>query len=351
MVRRLRAAPALLSSRPLLQMAWLGALILFVALLFGGLPRSSEVRRREARSELVSSGRRDLVPTTTTSTTVPDIADPRAVSEALEAAGFPGVDVMGDGSSIVLGGTVPDEASRRVVVAVASAVPGVGTVVDRTTVEAVPVAGDVTIEATERTVRISGRVPDRPTADAVLDAIRSVYPSEQVEGTVEVEPTTIGPVRITGRVEATRAEVPDLLMAALAAIEPTLATSEVEVERTPRSRVETELAEVLAISTIGFASGSAVIDRESQFTLDVIAAVLSEFPEAALEVGGHTDDVGDATGNLALSRDRAVAVVDALRERSVENDLEPVGYGELRPRSDSADRAANRRIEFSLILP
>ncbi len=332
-------------------MAWLGLLVLVVALLFGGLPRSPEVRRNEARAELVSSGRRDLVPTTTTASTVPELADPSAVVAALEAAGFPDVEVSSDGTSILLVGTVPDEAARRVVVAVASAVPGVVEVVDRTTVEVVPVAGDVTVDATAGSVRIAGRVPDQATADAVLDAIRSVYPSERVEGTVEVDESSTSPVRITGRVRATRADVADLLIGALESIDPELATSVVASELVPPSRVELELAEVLETSSIEFSSGSATIEEDSQFTLDVIAAVLTGFPDAALEVGGHTDDVGNARSNLALSRDRAEAVVAALRERSVANDLEAVGYGESRPRSDSTDRAANRRIEFTLILP
>ncbi len=70
---------------------------------------------------------------------------------------------------------------------------------------------------------------------------------------------------------------------------------------------------------------------------------------------GFTDSQGRDEMNLSLSQDRAESVLDALRMRRVPvAAFEAVGYGEANPIADNETeegREANRRIEFSLIVP
>ena len=74
-----------------------------------------------------------------------------------------------------------------------------------------------------------------------------------------------------------------------------------------------------------------------------------------MEVAGHTDSLGREIMNKELSQARANAVVDALLARRVlTSNLVAVGYGEENPIADNGTeegREANRRIEFSLLVP
>jgi outer membrane protein OmpA-like peptidoglycan-associated protein len=118
----------------------------------------------------------------------------------------------------------------------------------------------------------------------------------------------------------------------------------------PAEAVETEIAELVALDGIGFASGGSNITAESQLVLDEVAAVLIANPDVVVQVEGHTDDQGSDSGNQALSEARATAVVDYLVGAGVESErLTPVGFGESQPIADNTTqegRAANRRIEF-----
>lgn len=71
-------------------------------------------------------------------------------------------------------------------------------------------------------------------------------------------------------------------------------------------------------------------------------------------VTGHTDDVGEAESNQALSLKRAESVRDWMRDVGgmSERCFAVQGYGELRPLTSNetaAGRAANRRVEISLV--
>jgi OOP family OmpA-OmpF porin len=113
-----------------------------------------------------------------------------------------------------------------------------------------------------------------------------------------------------------------------------------------------EIGAILAADSIQFAAGSATIAPESEGVILQIAGVLAGCPDAAFEIGGHTDSQGSEAGNLRLSEERARAVLAALR-----SDELPLlaasarGYGETAPVADNATaegRAENRRIAFTL---
>jgi len=115
--------------------------------------------------------------------------------------------------------------------------------------------------------------------------------------------------------------------------------------------VAASLTELLAEGA-NFETGSAELSQDAVARLDTVLEILLANPSSRLRVEGHTDDIGDAAANLALSRDRAQAVVGYLIAAGVAPDrLNAIGLGEERPIADNnseAGRAINRRIEFSV---
>jgi outer membrane protein OmpA-like peptidoglycan-associated protein len=87
--------------------------------------------------------------------------------------------------------------------------------------------------------------------------------------------------------------------------------------------------------------------------------LLNKYPQMKLEIGSHTDHVGDDKYNMRLSQKRAASVVNYLIEKGISSDrLVAKGYGETMPvaenthpdGSDSAEgRQRNRRTEFKII--
>ncbi len=103
---------------------------------------------------------------------------------------------------------------------------------------------------------------------------------------------------------------------------------------------------------IRFATNSAEILPESSAVLEEIAGLLRGQPELELIIEGHTDNVGGADNNLALSRRRADAVKLWLVDRAgiAELRLTTAGYGLTRPIADNTSeegRAKNRRVELA----
>ena len=113
-----------------------------------------------------------------------------------------------------------------------------------------------------------------------------------------------------------------------------------------------QIASVLAEESIEFAAGSAQIAPESRGTIEKLATALAGCPDAAFEIGGHTDAQGSDTGNQQLSEQRARAVLGALRSDALPLlAMTAKGYGESEPVADNATaegRARNRRIAFTL---
>lgn len=125
------------------------------------------------------------------------------------------------------------------------------------------------------------------------------------------------------------------------------------------SAYETTLRDTgsLVLANIDFKPGTAEIQPESFPVLDELGSVLTRWPDLELEIGGHTDGMGDDQNNLQLSEDRAKAVVAYLTGRFASLDpgrYQPVGFGEARPvaGNDTDDgRAQNRRITFTVLNP
>lgn len=88
----------------------------------------------------------------------------------------------------------------------------------------------------------------------------------------------------------------------------------------------------------------------SGFTRDIadLADFMATYPNTMVALGGHTDSVGSAEYNQALSQKRADAVKRALIVRGVQNDrITATGFGESRPIADNMTaegREQNRRV-------
>jgi len=188
---------------------------------------------------------------------------------------------------------------------------------------------------------------------AALEALDAL-----VEGNVLVRPDLVRVQGVTGNTN-TSAEIARLLSEKLGEgqefdirvryepkLDPVLALPSAE-------ECIARIAEVLDDGQIAFEPGSATLSPSARPLLDQIAEALKDCADYPIEVAGHTDSQGRDEMNLALSEDRAEAVVASLMERRIlTGNLRPTGYGESRPVADNdteEGREANRRIEFTLL--
>ncbi len=127
------------------------------------------------------------------------------------------------------------------------------------------------------------------------------------------------------------------------------------VEPTATSLPSTELKQRIKAGgkvavPINFASDSAEMLSGSESQLDQIFELMQQDPGLELSVNGHTDNIGSAERNLALSDLRAHAVVEALLGRDIEaSRLQAKGFGREAPIADNGTaegRAKNRRVEL-----
>lgn len=107
------------------------------------------------------------------------------------------------------------------------------------------------------------------------------------------------------------------------------------------------------LNNIFFDTNSATLKPESKAELDKLVAFIKSNAIAKIEVGGHTDNVGDDKSNQTLSENRAKAVYDYLIKSGIEAlRLTSKGYGETKPVADNTTedgRAKNRRTEITIL--
>lgn len=101
---------------------------------------------------------------------------------------------------------------------------------------------------------------------------------------------------------------------------------------------------------VHFDTDQATIRGDGKPVVDEIATLLRQDAALRLTIEGHTDNSGDAQHNLALSRQRADAVVRALVGAGIDGQrLQAAGRGATAPLADNKDeagRAKNRRVEL-----
>ncbi|MGJ8611435.1 MAG: OmpA family protein [Octadecabacter sp.] len=184
--------------------------------------------------------------------------------------------------------------------------------------------------------------------------------SHLANGSVTVEPSTIVVRGNSGEQDA-EGEITRLLIEKLGDAEGfEIAVAYVEsldpIAALPSK--EECLEQILSVSAarkITFEPSSANIAGEGAAVLDDIAEILQRCADLRIEIAGYTDSQGSEDGNQRLSQQRADAVLDGLRVRRVPvSTFRAVGYGEADPIADNETaegREANRRIEFTLIVP
>lgn len=122
---------------------------------------------------------------------------------------------------------------------------------------------------------------------------------------------------------------------------------------TAEDSVEAVIGEINTLP-IYFASGKTNVAPESKANLEKIAEKLKTLPkETKIEIGVHTDNVGDRELNVHLSMARAIAIKTNLVALRVKSEmLSFAGYGgsePVAPNDTEENRAKNRRIEFKLV--
>ena len=109
----------------------------------------------------------------------------------------------------------------------------------------------------------------------------------------------------------------------------------------------------LLLRTVTFAPGSAEIDAASAIVLDVAAGEILARTGVRIRVEGHTDGVGSAESNEALSQRRAEAVRRYLVRKGVAPQrLETRARGASSPvgsNETEEGRARNRRVELVVL--
>lgn len=112
-------------------------------------------------------------------------------------------------------------------------------------------------------------------------------------------------------------------------------------------------SESFIFDRISFMSGSSSLTDESREQIENVAAILRAYPAMHVTVGGHSDNVGSSSANLALSTARAESVADALTKAGVTaNRVHPEGFGDAKPIADNSTesgRAQNRRVTLDVI--
>lgn len=109
----------------------------------------------------------------------------------------------------------------------------------------------------------------------------------------------------------------------------------------------------LVLENIFFDTDKSELKSTSIPELKKLKEILDHYSELKIEIQGHTDDVGDGSYNLNLSRNRALAVHSWLVENGILAErLSYKGYGEQAPidtNQTEEGKAKNRRTEVLIV--
>ncbi|WP_299218685.1 OmpA family protein [uncultured Aquimarina sp.] len=104
------------------------------------------------------------------------------------------------------------------------------------------------------------------------------------------------------------------------------------------------------LNNIFFDTGKSNLTIESRLDLNRIVKMMKDSPTMIVEIGGHTDNVGEESLNMSLSFKRAQSVKHYLVQAGISADrLNAKGYGENEPFTTNLTeegKALNRRTEF-----
>ncbi len=114
-----------------------------------------------------------------------------------------------------------------------------------------------------------------------------------------------------------------------------------------------EAGAAIVLKNIFFDSKDFNLKPTSAGELDKLVLLLNDNPNLRIQIGGHTDNVGQPKDNLALSDNRARSVVNYLVSKGIDpKRLSYKGFGADKPIADNSTengRALNRRTELSVV--
>jgi len=199
---------------------------------------------------------------------------------------------------------------------------------------------------------LSGKVIDTKTQRPVAaKIIYETFPAGEEIGVAETNPIT-GEYKIVlpyGQIYTVRAEANDFI-AIGKNIDLTQIGDYKEIKNKNLEMAPLQTGVTVTMSNIFFEFGSANLEKESFIELNRLADVLTANRNMAIELQGHTDNVGPAEVNLKLSQARANSVRDYLMTKNVPIEkVTSVGLGESRPKASNdttEGQSLNRRVEF-----
>jgi cytochrome c oxidase subunit 2 len=116
---------------------------------------------------------------------------------------------------------------------------------------------------------------------------------------------------------------------------------------------DTEDKTIIRFKNIYYPAASAQLEEDSYYEIDFVAGVLDKYKDLKVELRGHTDNVGDASSNKALSQQRAQSVANRLISKGIAPErLSVVGFGDSKPvesNETEEGRNTNRRTELKVI--
>jgi outer membrane protein OmpA-like peptidoglycan-associated protein len=127
-----------------------------------------------------------------------------------------------------------------------------------------------------------------------------------------------------------------------------------DIEKNVPGAVVQRVGEGIAVtfpSGLLFDFDSAVVRSDAAADLSRLAGYLSAYHDSNLLIAGHTDDVGSAVYNQALSERRAESSASFLTAHGVDRFIATTGLGEresIATNTTDAGRQQNRRIEIAI---
>lgn len=129
------------------------------------------------------------------------------------------------------------------------------------------------------------------------------------------------------------------------ALEESRANNRASIER---DRENTDVLLATFKGDVFFDFDSAALKPGAYAEIDRVAPVLQKYNHTAIQVEGHTDQVGSETYNQTLSEKRAETVKNALVQHGIDpRRIRYLGFGESQP--ISSDNAMNRRVTLRII--
>ncbi len=235
-------------------------------------------------------------------------------------------------------------------------------------------------------IAYSGIVRDESTRSSIVDALKAVYGSDNIKGSIAVEPNA-GPaswligfrtacenfrtpgtqavfdgnsLSVGGLPDRDRDRIADSLKSVFgsAIMVGSLANHGLEAasgSTVPANFPAKDLITRLNQTAVNFATGSAEVPPESKALLQQVAAMATQLPAGAvIEIDGHADGSGDAAANQQLSQRRA----EAVRQVLVDAGMNPAalvakgyGSGPAAGNETQTGAAGERRVDYTMVKP